>query len=51
MYRIFLERAAEKDLHRLSSEVHDRVITASTELNQRFYASQLDIRLRRSFIS
>jgi mRNA interferase RelE/StbE len=28
MYRVFLERAAEKDLARLSSEVHDRVITA-----------------------
>ena len=28
MYRVFLERAAEKDLKRLSSEVHDRVITA-----------------------
>ena len=28
MYRVFLERAAEKDLNRLSSEVHDRVITA-----------------------
>ena len=28
MYRVFLERAAEKDLKRLSSEVHDRVIIA-----------------------
>jgi mRNA interferase RelE/StbE len=28
MYRVFLERAAEKDLHRLSSEVHNRVIIA-----------------------
>lgn len=28
MYRILLERAAEKDLARLSSEVHDRVISA-----------------------
>lgn len=28
MYRVFLERAAEKDLNRLSSEVHKRVITA-----------------------
>ena len=28
MYRVFLERAAEKDLTRLSSEVHGRVITA-----------------------
>ena len=28
MYRVFLERAAEKDLNRLSSEIHDRVITA-----------------------
>jgi mRNA interferase RelE/StbE len=28
MYRVFLERAAEKDLNRLSSEIHDRVIAA-----------------------
>ncbi|HMP82784.1 MAG TPA: type II toxin-antitoxin system RelE/ParE family toxin [Verrucomicrobiota bacterium] len=28
MYRVLLERAAEKDLARLSSEVHDRVIAA-----------------------
>ena len=28
MYRVFLERAAERDLKRLSSEVHDRVIIA-----------------------
>ncbi len=28
MYRVFLERAAEKDLNRLSSEIHARVITA-----------------------
>ncbi len=28
MYRVLLERAAEKDLARLSSEMHDRVITA-----------------------
>jgi hypothetical protein len=28
MYRILLERAAEKDLARLSNEMHDRVITA-----------------------
>jgi mRNA interferase RelE/StbE len=28
MYRVFLERAAERDLSRLSSEIHDRVITA-----------------------
>ena len=28
IYRVLLERAAEKDLARLSSEVHDRVITA-----------------------
>jgi mRNA interferase RelE/StbE len=27
-YRILLERAAEKDLGRLSSDVHDRVIAA-----------------------
>jgi mRNA interferase RelE/StbE len=28
MYRVLLERAAEKDLSRLSSEVHVRVIAA-----------------------
>jgi mRNA interferase RelE/StbE len=28
MYRVFLERAAERDLNRLSSEIHDRVIRA-----------------------
>ena len=28
MYRVFLERAAERDLNRLSSEIYDRVITA-----------------------
>ena len=32
MYRVLLERAAEKDLKRLSSEVHDRVITAIQRL-------------------
>ena len=28
MYRVLLERAAEKDLARLSSEIHSRVIAA-----------------------
>ncbi|MGA2683645.1 MAG: type II toxin-antitoxin system RelE/ParE family toxin [Verrucomicrobiota bacterium] len=28
MYRVLLERSAERDLGRLSSEVHDRVVTA-----------------------
>jgi len=28
MYRILLERAVEKDLSRLSSGIHDRVIAA-----------------------
>jgi mRNA interferase RelE/StbE len=28
VYRIFLERAAEKDLRRLAHDVHDRVIAA-----------------------
>jgi mRNA interferase RelE/StbE len=28
MYRVLLERAAEKDLARLSNEMHDRVIAA-----------------------
>ena len=32
MYRVFLERTAEKDLSRLSSEIHDRVIAAIQEL-------------------
>ncbi len=32
MYRVLLERAAEKDLARLSSEVHDRVIAAIQSL-------------------
>ena len=32
MYRVLLERAAEKDLTRLSSQVHDRVIAAIQEL-------------------
>lgn len=34
MYRVFLERAAEKDLKRLSAEIHDRVITAIRGLAQ-----------------
>ena len=28
MYRVLLERAAEKDLSRLSSQMHDRVVVA-----------------------
>ena len=28
MYRVFLERGVEKDLSRLSSEIHDRVVAA-----------------------
>jgi mRNA-degrading endonuclease RelE of RelBE toxin-antitoxin system len=28
MYRVFLERAAERDLEQLSAKLHDRVITA-----------------------
>ena len=32
MYRVLLERAAEKDLARLSSEIHDRVIAATQAL-------------------
>jgi mRNA interferase RelE/StbE len=32
MYRVLLERAAEKDLARLSHEVHDRVIVAIQSL-------------------
>jgi mRNA interferase RelE/StbE len=34
VYRVFLERAAEKDLKRLSAEIHDRVITAIRGLAQ-----------------
>jgi mRNA interferase RelE/StbE len=32
MYRVLLERRAEKDLSRLSSEIHDRVIGAIQSL-------------------
>lgn len=32
MYRVFLERAAEKELGRLSTSVHDRVIAAIQRL-------------------
>ncbi len=32
MYRVLLERAAEKDLSRLPTEIHDRVIEAIQEL-------------------
>ena len=32
MYRVLLERSAEKDLGRLSSEIHDRVIVAIQSL-------------------
>jgi mRNA interferase RelE/StbE len=32
MYRVLLERSAERDLGRLSSRVHDRVIAALQEL-------------------
>jgi len=32
MYRVLLERSAERDLGRLSSEVHDRVIVAIRSL-------------------
>jgi len=32
MYRVFLERAAERDLRRLSPDVHDRVIEANQNL-------------------
>ena len=32
MYRVLLERAAEKDLSRLSSDIHDRVIVAIQSL-------------------
>lgn len=32
MYRVLLERGAERDLSRLSSEIHDRVIAAIRSL-------------------
>ena len=32
MYRVFLARSAEKDLGRLSADVHDRVIAAIQRL-------------------
>jgi len=32
MYRVLLERAAEKDLSRLSPQIHDRVIEAVRKL-------------------
>jgi len=32
MYRVFLERAAEKDLKQLSARLHDRVIAAIQKL-------------------
>lgn len=32
MYRVLLERSAERDLGRLSSEVHDRIIKAIQSL-------------------
>ena len=32
MYRILLERAAERDLRRLSRDIHDRIIAALQEL-------------------
>ena len=32
MYRVFLERAAERDIGRLSTGVHDRVIAAIQRL-------------------
>jgi mRNA interferase RelE/StbE len=32
MYRVFLERAAEKELKQLSAQLHNRVITAIQKL-------------------
>jgi mRNA interferase RelE/StbE len=34
MYRVLLERAAEKDLGRLSARMHDRTITALQALSE-----------------
>ena len=54
MYRVLLERAAEKDLARLSSEIHDRVIVAIQALAtnprpsgcRKLAGSKLDWRIR-----
>ena len=54
MYRVLLERAAERDLSRLSSEVHDRVIAAIKGLarnprppgNRKLAGSKNDWRIR-----
>lgn len=35
MYRVFLERAAEKQLKQLSAKVHNRVIAAIKELAEK----------------
>jgi mRNA interferase RelE/StbE len=34
MYSVLLERAAEKDLARLSADIHDRIITAIKALGK-----------------
>lgn len=34
MYRVFLERAAERDLRQLSAKLHDRVIAAIQRLSR-----------------
>ncbi|MSU62398.1 MAG: type II toxin-antitoxin system RelE/ParE family toxin [Pedosphaera sp.] len=54
MYRVLLERAAEKDLARLSSEIHDRVIAAIQALAtnprppgcRKLAGSKSDLRIR-----
>lgn len=54
MYRVLLERAAEKDLARLSSEIHDRIIAAIQALAtnprphgcRKLAGSKLDWRIR-----
>lgn len=54
MYRVLLERAAEKDLSRLSSVIHDRVIVAIQGLSmnprpsgcRKLAGSQNDWRIR-----
>ena len=54
MYRILLERAAERDLKRLSADVHDRVIDAIRSLSanprpagcRKIVGSQNDWRIR-----
>jgi mRNA interferase RelE/StbE len=46
VYRILLERAAERDLARLASEMHNRVIVAIQALCRKLVGSKCDWRIR-----